>query len=89
MVRHGKTGYLVDPNDPAEIVRRLSQLLADPEGRRTMGHAARELALERFHPASVASQTRAVYLEAMGVALPLAAPPLAHGKTVAPAAWVM
>ncbi len=84
MVKHGTTGYLVNPHDPEDVVRRLRQVLADPKGRRTMGEAARELALDRFHPASVAKQTRAVYLEAMGVA-----EPWTPDKTAAPAAWVM
>lgn len=66
MVRHGETGYLVDPGNVNDIARRLRQLLEDAEARRVMGEAARSIARERFHPAAVARRTRDVYLEAVG-----------------------
>ncbi len=64
LVRHGETGFLVDPCDPPQIARRLGQLLRDDRLRRQMGAAAREAALARFHPRAVARRTREVYLEA-------------------------
>jgi glycosyltransferase involved in cell wall biosynthesis len=67
MVRHGETGYLVDPLDASDIARRLALVLDDGDRRRRMSEAARRAALERFHPASVAARTRRVYEEAMGV----------------------
>jgi glycosyltransferase involved in cell wall biosynthesis len=66
MVRHGETGYLVDPFNIDEIARRLLHVLEDPSRRRQMGDAARTSARERFHPASVARRTRDVYFEAAG-----------------------
>ncbi len=66
MVRHGETGYLVDPFNVEEIARRLRQVLEDSGRRRQMGEAARVAARERFHPASVAKRTRDVYFEAAG-----------------------
>jgi len=65
MVRDGESGFLVDPNNPDDIARRLGQLLNDDELRRSMGAKGREIALDRFHPAKVASRTREVYLRAI------------------------
>ena len=60
MVRHGETGYLVDPLDPEAIAGRLGHLLADAGLRERMGEASRLLARERYHPAAVAARTRQV-----------------------------
>lgn len=61
MVRDGESGFLVDPNDPAAIARRVGQVLGDNELRREMGRKSRDIALDRFHPRHVAARTRAVY----------------------------
>jgi len=66
MVRDGESGFLVDPNDPHDIARRLRQLLEEDELRRSMGAKGKEIASDRFHPAKVAARTRQVYLRAMG-----------------------
>jgi len=65
MVRDGESGFLVDPNNPNDIARRLGQLFKDDELRRTMGAKGREIALDRFHPDKVATRTREVYLRAI------------------------
>ncbi len=65
MVRDGESGFLVDPNDPSDIARRLAQLLNDDELRRSMGAKGKEIALDRFAPAKVAARTREVYLRAI------------------------
>ena len=65
MVRDGESGFLVDPNNPDDIARRLGQLLKNDELRRSMGAKGREIALDRFHPAKVAARTREVYLRAI------------------------
>ena len=65
MVRDGESGFLVDPNNPDDIARRLGQLLKNDELRRSMGAKGREIALDRFHPAKVASRTLEVYLHAI------------------------
>lgn len=65
MVRDGESGFLVDPNNPDDIARRLRQLLENDELRRSMGAKGREIALDRFHPAKVAARTREVYLRAI------------------------
>jgi glycosyltransferase involved in cell wall biosynthesis len=68
MVRHGETGYLVNPLDHLDISNRLGQLLKSSELRRRMGRKAREIAVSRFHPASVAHQTREIYRELLPAA---------------------
>ena len=65
MVSHGRTGYLVDPNDPDQIADRLGDLLADDALRVRMGETARTVALARFHPRVVAERTREVYATAL------------------------
>ncbi len=65
MVRDGESGFLIDPNNPRDIARRLTQLLESSELRRSMGAKGREIALDRFHPAKVAVRTRQVYLRAI------------------------
>jgi len=65
MVRDRESGFLVDPNNPEDIARRLGQLLEDDELRRSMGAKGREIALDRFHPAKVARRTRDIYLHAV------------------------
>ena len=65
LVRHGETGYLVDPSDPGDVARRIAQLLRDRELGQAMGRAAKDAARARFHPSAVARRTREVYLEAV------------------------
>jgi glycosyltransferase involved in cell wall biosynthesis len=66
MVRHGETGFLVDPNNTRDIAKALERLLADPELRQRMGEMARIRALDGFHPDRVAARTMAVYEMAIG-----------------------
>jgi phosphatidylinositol alpha-1,6-mannosyltransferase len=47
-VRHGETGYVVDPRDPGQVAGRLLELLADPAHARAMGMAGRCYVDERF-----------------------------------------
>ncbi len=61
MVRHGETGYLVDPHDPADIARHMRLILEDDAERARQGARSREIALDRFHPDKVALRTRQVY----------------------------
>ncbi|MFG1623085.1 glycosyltransferase family 4 protein [Kribbella sp. NPDC049227] len=41
-VRHGETGYLVDPYNPVPVGVRIAELLSDPAHARAMGAAGRE-----------------------------------------------
>jgi glycosyltransferase involved in cell wall biosynthesis len=63
MVRHGESGYLVNPLDADDVASRLSDILSKDELARTMSEQSRAIALDRFHPARVASRTRNVYYE--------------------------
>jgi glycosyltransferase involved in cell wall biosynthesis len=64
MVRHGETGFLVDPEDSEDIARRMKQLLEDDTLRNKMGDISHLIAQDRFHPRVVASRTLEVYYEA-------------------------
>jgi glycosyltransferase involved in cell wall biosynthesis len=66
-VRHGETGFLVNPADPAEIADRFATLLLDDELRDRAGELAARVALERYHPDAVARRTVEVYMAAAGV----------------------
>lgn len=65
MVRHGETGFLVNPADPADISRHLTVLLSNDSVRNQMGLAARTFAENHFHPKRVAERTLMVYRRAM------------------------
>lgn len=65
MVRHGETGFLVDPLDLRDIARHLGELLDRPDLRAAMGEAARHHALDRYHPDRVAERTARVYHRAV------------------------
>jgi phosphatidylinositol alpha-1,6-mannosyltransferase len=47
-VRHGHTGYVIDPDDPYELAIRLADLLAEPEHARALGAAGRVFVAERY-----------------------------------------
>lgn len=70
MVRHGETGYLVDPMNSAQIARRLKALIMNDHLRERLGEESRSVATSRFHPACVARRTRDVYVEAIESSLP-------------------
>ena len=47
-VEHGRSGYVVDPDDPLALARRIGGLLSDPELAERMGAAGRRRVVERF-----------------------------------------
>jgi glycosyltransferase involved in cell wall biosynthesis len=47
-VRHGETGLLVEPHDPAALSQAIAELWADPAAAAAMGRRAREWVRERF-----------------------------------------
>ena len=59
----GRTGYVVDPDDPYELAVRLGDLLADPEHARALGAAGRAFVAERYG----ADQARRVLRTALGL----------------------
>ena len=66
MVRDGRTGFLVAPEDPPSVARRLREILGNRELARQMGRRARRFAWEHFRPDEVARLTLEVYREAIG-----------------------
>jgi glycosyltransferase involved in cell wall biosynthesis len=50
VVRHGETGLLVPPGDPAALAAAVASLLDDEPRRQRLGQAGREDAVARFAP---------------------------------------
>ncbi|MCD6303476.1 MAG: glycosyltransferase family 4 protein [Planctomycetes bacterium] len=63
MIDEGRTGFLVDPEDTAQIADRICRLLDEPALCRRMGREARQEALRRWHPDQVARRTLQLYRE--------------------------
>ena len=47
-VRHGETGFVVDPRDPVDLAKKITTLLTDRELAVTMGAAGRSMVEEHF-----------------------------------------
>ena len=62
-VQPGRTGYVVEPDDPFELATRLGDLLADPDHARALGAAGRAFVGERYG----AEQARRVLRTALGL----------------------
>ena len=63
VVEEGVSGFVVAPNDPAALGRRISALAGDPSLRIEMGRRARRRVLERFTWERAARGTLAAYRE--------------------------
>lgn len=61
----GQTGRLVAPRDPVALAQGILTLLADPDGRKAMGKAARRRVLTEFRSEPIAQQTLALYLDVL------------------------
>lgn len=59
----GRTGRLVSPEDPQALASTLGELLADPDQRKRLGRAGRELVLERFTAGGMARAFAALHIE--------------------------
>jgi glycosyltransferase involved in cell wall biosynthesis len=68
LVSDGQTGVLVPPRDVAALRAAVERLLADPELRERLGHAARARARERFGWEAVIDRTLDVYRSALASA---------------------
>jgi glycosyltransferase involved in cell wall biosynthesis len=64
-VRHGETGLLVPPADPAALAGAVAALLADPDMRRAMGRRGRSLCLRRFDIDTTVTHIEAVYAQGL------------------------
>jgi glycosyltransferase involved in cell wall biosynthesis len=60
-VEHGRTGWLVSPDDEHVMADALTRLSAAPELRASMGAAGREMALTKFSMEKMAQRTLALY----------------------------
>ena len=65
LVLDGKTGFLVQPGDPAAIASAMEKLLADSEQAARMGAQGRSLVAEKHSPAVVVDQMLSLYKAAM------------------------
>jgi glycosyltransferase involved in cell wall biosynthesis len=63
LLRDGETGWLVPAASPAELARRLQDLILDRRRRESMGNAGRKRVLDNFSVARMIDQTTAVYDE--------------------------
>lgn len=60
-VRHGDTGLLVPPSDPAALAAAICRMLDDPADARRMAAAGRALMLERYTRSRAAADLAAMY----------------------------
>ena len=68
IVRHGINGLLVPPRDSSALAGALQQLLVDPELRRRMGRAGREIVVAEFSLEKVVSETLTIYRQLLACA---------------------
>ena len=65
LVRDGVNGFVVPPNQPQALRRRIDTLLADPQRARAMGEQARQTIVATFTWDSVVDRCLAAYQEAL------------------------
>jgi glycosyltransferase involved in cell wall biosynthesis len=65
MIRHGETGFLVDPTNSDDIAKHLDELCKNKLLRDEMGEKAHKVALGSFHPDRVVERTLRVYERAI------------------------
>jgi glycosyltransferase involved in cell wall biosynthesis len=49
LIEHGRNGFLVDRRDTQQMTQRILELVRDPDLRRRMGEAGRQIAVEKFN----------------------------------------
>jgi L-malate glycosyltransferase len=67
LVKHGVTGLLVPPREPALLAEAVMQLLKDKNLARTMGEQARQIALREFSMTRMVQLTQEMYLSQLSV----------------------
>jgi glycosyltransferase involved in cell wall biosynthesis len=75
------TGFLVPPRDSAAIAARVSELLADPVRRRTMGYAARKRVESQFSLARYGASVVGVYRQLVARPIPSYPPGREFGES--------
>jgi L-malate glycosyltransferase len=78
-VLHGETGYLVEPGDEDELVRRLVHLARDEQERIRLGSRAHSWSRDTFSIERVASEYREFYRKVLDQRSPGIAPVAVHG----------
>ena len=68
VVRHGRTGVLVEQADPDAVGRAVVELLGDGDRRRTTGNPGRELVANCFSLTKQVAQVQALYDELLSTA---------------------
>lgn len=63
MIQNEETGILVDPTNREQLTNAIRTILENAEKRVAISQSAKALAFERFHPKSVATNTRRAYQE--------------------------
>jgi sugar transferase (PEP-CTERM/EpsH1 system associated) len=66
LIDDGRTGILIEPNDPEVLTQALLAVLGDPDAARQMGHAARQRVESRFHVRRMAEVYHRHFLEILG-----------------------
>ena len=62
VVVEDETGFLVEPNNPAQLAEKISTLLANPERRTSMGENGMRRAHAMFNQKNLAEELRQIYL---------------------------
>lgn len=63
VVRHGASGLLVPPKDPAALAVAIEQVLGDRERARAMGRLGRDIVTQKFSARAMVRQMEDLYLE--------------------------
>jgi glycosyltransferase involved in cell wall biosynthesis len=69
-VRHGHTGLLVPPSDPAALADAICRMLAEPDKARRMAQAGRALMLEHYHIDRTTARIAAMYAQLLDAQAP-------------------
>ncbi len=69
-IEHGKTGLLVDPQDPADLAARLVELSSSPEDRRRLGESAARAVREGRSFEGMVRRYDELYRSLLGLAQP-------------------
>lgn len=63
VVRHGQSGVLIPPKDPALLAKTIDAILAEPKHLREMGRVGRRIVVERFSAMSMVRQMENLYYQ--------------------------
>ena len=61
IIDNGKTGYLVEPDNPVELSKRIQLLINNPEKRKIMGEKGRKIIEKRFNSKKITDNLIGVF----------------------------